>query len=116
MMAVNIAKLLKELIQDKDNVPFLTNIFIIRYTAQISQGVRDAYYYLAHVLSKINPSILDYKDVNPLCDALFSGIDKSNHELLTFESLLGLVQLSGLGEYVNDYIADKPGYIATVTN
>ncbi|KAL4484319.1 hypothetical protein ABPG72_006430 [Tetrahymena utriculariae] len=60
---------------------------IIQFTTYISKLVKDC-----------NPNIFQYSEVHLILDALFKGIKESQHELLTFEILLSLVQMTSLGE------------------
>ena len=47
--------------------------------------------------SKINPSILTFKLQNFLFEILQFSIEKSNHELVIFESLLGYLKYRLMG-------------------
>jgi len=47
---------------------------------------------MTKVLSKINPNILDYKDINNMVVALFDIIEnEKKYEIVIFEGLLGLI-------------------------
>lgn len=89
-------------------MPSLQGKQLLRFACDIfEKGYHEIGGFLARVFSKINPQILDYQDVNRFMDVLFQVIEKEKvRELVTFESALGIIQLSSLGEYAVSNIID----------
>lgn len=50
--------------------------------------------YMCNICKKCNPQIFQYPQHQQISNILVFGIENSEHQLHTFESLLGLVQLS----------------------
>ncbi|CAK66551.1 unnamed protein product (macronuclear) [Paramecium tetraurelia] len=67
--------------------------------------------YLCKQMRNANPELFDFKEAQLICDALFVCSQNATHELLTFYALLGIVQLTSLGDFIVDRIMDQKQYI-----
>ncbi|CAD8124684.1 unnamed protein product [Paramecium sonneborni] len=67
--------------------------------------------YLCKQMRNANPELFDFKEAQLICDALFVCAQNATHELLTFYALLGIVQLTSLGDFIVDRIIDQKQYI-----
>lgn len=53
--------------------------------------------YFKNITKKGNPDVFQYKHLQAMCECLMWGAENNDHELVIFESLLGLVGLSSRG-------------------
>ncbi|CAD8100683.1 unnamed protein product [Paramecium primaurelia] len=67
--------------------------------------------YLCKQMRNANPELFDFKEAQLICDALFVCAQSATHELLTFYALLGIVQLTSLGDFIVDRIMDQKQYL-----